>query len=102
MSMRSEAEAGRLVPLRESGRGDSVVDRDSVRSWTISAVGTLMAPGDVVASFSLSRFISGPSSSGRQLLWGRMSSGHEELCVRGGNSGGVGGVVLEGVGMLIK
>jgi hypothetical protein len=31
-----------------------------------------------------------------------MSSGHEELCVRDGNSGGVGGVLLDGVGMLMN
>jgi hypothetical protein len=29
-----------------------------------------------------------------------MSSGHEVLCVRGGNSGGVGCVLLEGVGIV--
>lgn len=76
-----------------------MVDRDGVRSWTTSAVGALMASGDVVAS--LSRFVSSPSSSGLQLLGERTSSGHDELCVRGGNSGGVGGALLEGVGMLM-
>jgi hypothetical protein len=96
------SETERSVPVRDSGRGDSVVDRDSARSSTISAIGALMASGDDVVSALLSIFIASPSSSGSQLLGERMSSGHEELCARGGNPGGVGGcVLLEGVGMMM-
>lgn len=84
----------------ESECNDSVADRDVSRGWVFSAVGALMVSVDDDVASSLSLFNSGPSSLGLQLLGERMSSGHEELCVRCGNSGGVGGVLLEGVGIV--
>lgn len=92
-------EASRLL---ESGRGDSVCDREEASTSSTFAVDD---PGSACAGSgdeeSLSTCISSrPSWSGRhEDVDARSSSGHEELCDRGGSSGGG---LLDGVGIVYK
>lgn len=95
-SARSEERIVGSVPLLESGLGDSVAESKSEMAASVG--GALTGSGDDESTSWPSIFISSPSWSGRQLLRDASSiSGHEELCVRGGRSGGG---LLEGVGML--
>lgn len=97
--------------ILESGRGDAELDLDTISTSSAMAVDAAVAVGAAAAEdpasalaesgddASLSMCISSnPSLSGRQdEVDARNSSGHEELCDRGGNSGGG---LLDGVGIV--
>lgn len=98
---RSVVPASDSVPAVDSGRGDAVVERDGDMASAVSLLGvSINSPLDDVVAPDATAVRFSASCSGRQALDGRMSSGHEELCARGGNAGGVGDVMLDGVGMV--
>lgn len=94
-------------PILESGRGDSELDLDMMSTSSAIITAAAVAAEDPASELTTSRddaslstciSSSKPSLSGRQdEVDARSSSGQEELCDRGGNSGGG---LLDGVGIV--